>query len=159
MASEPKAWEISKSLHRQVKRETESKFGNCIRQISSGCKEMLRKKLEEFHVYNNQLSQKRENLERHKRYVCFECRLKGHIARNCPNKDKLKGITGIGNLTNTPNTEITYPETIHLSTDFMVEGTDEEGWNQIWYVSKDINNHVCTNMNLFAKLKEKFSVE
>ena len=112
---------------------------------------MLKKKLEEFHVYN------KVTLERHKRYICFECRLRGHIAKNCPIKEKLKEVAGIDQ--NLTNTEIIYPETIHLATDFMIEGTGEGEWNEIWYVSNIINNHVCTNMNLFTKLKEKFCVE
>ena len=41
----------------------------------------------------------------------------------------------------------------------MVEGTDDQDWNQIWYVSNKINRHVCCNMSLFSKLKEKFMVE
>ena len=146
-------------IQRQIKRETESNLGRCTRQITRDCKEMLRKKLEEFHVYNNQLSQKHNTIERHRRYICFECRLRGHIAKNCPNRERMKGIEGKGSLTNSIPTEITYPETIHLSTDFMIEGTDEGEWDKIWYVSNKIDNHVCTNMHLFSKLKEKFMVE
>ncbi|PWA37950.1 ARID DNA-binding domain-containing protein [Artemisia annua] len=126
-------------IQRQIKRESESTFGNCIKQISKECKDMLKKKLEEIHVYNN--------------------KLRGHIARNCPNEGSLTEDACHGIITNTPQIQITYPEYIHLSTDFMVEGTDEEGWNQIWYGSNKINRHVCSNLNLFSKLKEKFTVE
>ncbi|GJX93790.1 ARID DNA-binding domain-containing protein [Tanacetum coccineum] len=46
-----------------------------------------------------------------------------------------------------------------MPTDFMIEGTDEGNWDRIWHVSKNIKRHVCSNKNLFGKLKEKFSVK
>ncbi|PWA55799.1 cytochrome P450, ARID DNA-binding domain, Zinc finger, CCHC-type [Artemisia annua] len=146
-------------VQRHIKRDSESSLGNQIKQISKECKDMLRKKLEEIHVHNNRLSQRKATLERHKNYVCFKCRLRGHIAKNCPKEESHTETASPGIITHTPKIQIAYLETIHLSTDFMVEGTDEQGWNQIWYVSNRINRHVSSNMSLFSKLKEKFSIE
>ncbi|PWA65352.1 ARID DNA-binding domain-containing protein [Artemisia annua] len=146
-------------VQRQIKRNNESVFGNQIKQISKACKDMLKKKMEEIQVHNNNLTQKKATVERHKNYVCFNCRLRGHIARDCPKEGNLTEDVGLGIITDKSKVHLTYPEFIHLSTDFMVEGTDEQGWNQIWYVSNRINRHVCSNMYLFSKLKEKFAVE
>nr|GEV19812.1 ARID DNA-binding domain-containing protein [Tanacetum cinerariifolium] len=44
-------------------------------------------------------------------------------------------------------------------TDFMIEGTDEGNWDRIWYINKNIGRHVCSNKDLFGKLKEKFIVK
>ncbi|GKF51698.1 hypothetical protein Tco_0148165, partial [Tanacetum coccineum] len=44
-------------IERQLRRERESRLGNCIRQISKDCKEMLKKKIEEIEVYNSALPQ------------------------------------------------------------------------------------------------------
>lgn len=120
---------------------------------------MLRNKLEEIEVYNHALPQSQNKSERHKRYICFEYGIRGHIAINCPNKGKNTEVTDLENISKTPHTQIIYPENIHLPTDFMIEGTNEEEWDKIWYISKQLDRHVCINRNLFAKLKEKFSVE
>nr|GEU49859.1 ARID DNA-binding domain-containing protein [Tanacetum cinerariifolium] len=44
-------------------------------------------------------------------------------------------------------------------TDFMIEGTDEGNWDRTWYINKNIRRHVCSNKDLFGKLKEKFIVK
>ena len=151
-------------VQRQIKREKETAFvnpliRNQVRHISKECKEALKKKMEEIRVHNNKLAQKQALIERHRNYVCFHCKLRGHIARNCPAERQTNTTASPGIITQTPPIQITYPESIHLSTDFMVEGTDDHGWDQIWYVSNKINRHVCCNMSLFSKLKEKFLVE
>lgn len=120
---------------------------------------MLKKKLDEISVHNNKIAHKKALIERHKNYVYFNCKLRGHIARNCPEEEKQTKTASPGIITQTPQIPIEYPESIHLSTDFMVEGTDEQDWKQIWYVSNRINRHVCCNMSHFSKLKEKFMVE
>nr|GEU33493.1 ARID DNA-binding domain-containing protein [Tanacetum cinerariifolium] len=77
-------------IQRQLRRERESRLGNCIRQISKDCKEMLRKKIEEIEVYNSALPQTQSHkvLNKHERYKCYGCRIRGHIISNCPNKGR-----------------------------------------------------------------------
>ncbi|GJR24786.1 ARID DNA-binding domain-containing protein [Tanacetum coccineum] len=146
-------------IQRQIRREKESRLGNCIKQISKECKEMLRKKIEEIEVYNHALPQPHNDSKKHRRYKCYECRIRGHIANNCPNKGKISESTNSKKISERVHTQILYPESIHLPTDFMIDGTDEGTWDRIWYISKHLERHVCSNRNLFGKLKEKFSVE
>ncbi|GKC58935.1 ARID DNA-binding domain-containing protein [Tanacetum coccineum] len=70
-------------IQRQLKREKEARLGNCIRQITHDCKEMLRRKLEEIELYNSTIPQ-----NRNRRQKCYKCRQRGHIIKNCPMKNK-----------------------------------------------------------------------
>nr|GFA24587.1 ARID DNA-binding domain-containing protein [Tanacetum cinerariifolium] len=38
---------------RKIKRDKEERIGKCIRQITKGCKDMLKKKIEEIRVHNS----------------------------------------------------------------------------------------------------------
>nr|GEZ56920.1 ARID DNA-binding domain-containing protein [Tanacetum cinerariifolium] len=122
-------------IQRQLRRERESRLENCIRQISKDCKEMLRKRMEEIKVYNSALPQTQSHkvLNKHKRYKCCGCRIRGHIINNCPNK---------GRRSETANTKVKeektdqkvytqslHPESIYMQTHFMIEGTDEGNWD------------------------------
>ncbi|GJZ94200.1 hypothetical protein Tco_0666403 [Tanacetum coccineum] len=55
-------------IQRQMRREKESRLGNCIKKISKECKEMLRKKIEEIEVYNHALPQPHNDSKKHRRY-------------------------------------------------------------------------------------------
>ncbi|GJZ29797.1 ARID DNA-binding domain-containing protein [Tanacetum coccineum] len=66
---------------RKIKRDEEERIGKCIRQITKGCKDMLRKKIEEIGVHNSADSQ-----SKYKEYDCFYCSQKGHIFKSCPVK-------------------------------------------------------------------------
>ncbi|GKA98997.1 hypothetical protein Tco_0826934 [Tanacetum coccineum] len=57
-----------------------------------------------------------------------------------------------------PTVLITYPETIHFSTTCMIKDTDLTGWDEIWYVSNQIDRHVCYKLDAFCNIKEKFPV-
>ncbi|GJT10164.1 ARID DNA-binding domain-containing protein [Tanacetum coccineum] len=57
-----------------------------------------------------------------------------------------------------PTVLITYPETIHFSTTCMIRDTDLTGWDEIWYVSDQIDRHVCYKLDAFCNIKEEFSV-
>ncbi|GKB87412.1 hypothetical protein Tco_0959684 [Tanacetum coccineum] len=57
-----------------------------------------------------------------------------------------------------PTVLITYPETIHFSTTCMIKDTDLTGWDEIWYVSNQIDRHVCYKLDAFCNIKEGFSV-
>ncbi|GKB77861.1 ARID DNA-binding domain-containing protein [Tanacetum coccineum] len=76
---------------RQFEREKEERVRRCVRQITQGCKGMLRKKLEEIEAFNSSLHQNK--LEKNK---CFYCRQKGHLIRTCPKKimDDCRKFTG-----------------------------------------------------------------
>ncbi|GJS92932.1 ARID DNA-binding domain-containing protein [Tanacetum coccineum] len=160
-------------IQRQLKREKEARLGNCIRQITHDCKDMLRKKLEEIELYNSTISQNRNRKQK-----CYKCRQRGHIIKNCPMKEKKydEGTKKVGNtsvmmkgqesanlinkelMTTKPTVSLKYPEWIHFSTKCMIKGTDQGHWDDIWYISNDTNMHLCSKLNLFCNIKENFAV-
>ncbi|GJX88733.1 hypothetical protein Tco_0340747 [Tanacetum coccineum] len=60
--------------------------------------------------------------------------------------------------TTKPTVMLKYPETIHFSTTCMIRGTDIANWDEIWYVSNQIDRHVCYKLDAFCNIKEDFSV-
>ncbi|GJV90210.1 ARID DNA-binding domain-containing protein [Tanacetum coccineum] len=152
-------------IQRQLKREKETQLGNCIRQITHDCKNMLRRKLEEIELYNSTISQ-----NKYKRHKCFHCRQRGHILRTCPMIDKNKDKGTEKNTSETtketnevfkttkPTVILKYPECIHFTTRCMIKGTDQGHWDDIWYISNNTNKHLCSKLNLFCNIKESFVV-
>nr|GFB02077.1 ARID DNA-binding domain-containing protein [Tanacetum cinerariifolium] len=49
-----------------------------------------------------------------------------------------------------------YPERVHIKTDYMVEGSDEQNWNKIWYVGSAYKRHMSPTKSLFKRLKDNF---
>ncbi|GJZ22099.1 ARID DNA-binding domain-containing protein [Tanacetum coccineum] len=113
---------------RQFEREKEERVRRCVRQITQGCKGMLRKKLEEIEAFNSSLHQNK--LEKNK---CFYCREKGHFIRTCPKKimdnaessQKQSSPSPVkeNNMAH-PEVTLKYPEFIHFNTDGILKGTD-----------------------------------
>ncbi|GJS62453.1 ARID DNA-binding domain-containing protein, partial [Tanacetum coccineum] len=156
-------------IQRQLKREREreARLGNCIRQITNDCKDMLRKKLEEIEMYNSTISQNRNRKQK-----CYKCRQRGHIIKNCPLKEKkqdegtkkhdntsvlMKGqesanLVNKELLTTKPTISLKYPEWIHFSTKCMIKGTDQGHWDDIWIYEDDydIGRVLIHVFNLFA---------
>nr|GEY18283.1 ARID DNA-binding domain-containing protein [Tanacetum cinerariifolium] len=60
--------------------------------------------------------------------------------------------------TTKPTVMLKYPETIHFSITCMIRGTDLANWDEIWYVSNQIDRHVCYKLDAFCNIKEDFSV-
>ncbi|GJY22665.1 ARID DNA-binding domain-containing protein [Tanacetum coccineum] len=60
--------------------------------------------------------------------------------------------------TTKPIVMLKYPESIHFSTTCMIRGTDLANWDDIWYVSNQIDKHVCYKLDTFCNIKEDFSV-
>nr|GEX57170.1 ARID DNA-binding domain-containing protein [Tanacetum cinerariifolium] len=71
-------------------------------------------------------------------------------------KDAKRRMEGIK--TTKPTVMITYPETIHFSTTCMIKDTDLTSWDEIWYVSNQIDRHVCYKLDAFCKSREDFFV-
>ena len=51
------------------------------------------------------------------------------------------------------------PECVHVTTDFMVEGSDKRNWDDIWYVSSDYKRHMSPMKHLFKRMIQRFKVE
>nr|GEX24682.1 E3 ubiquitin-protein ligase COP1-like [Tanacetum cinerariifolium] len=115
-------------IQRQVKREKENQIGNCIKQITLDCKDMLRRKLEEIELYNSTINQ-----NKHKIHKCFKCKQRGHILRICPMNGKSKDkeaktdTSEIAKETKEvikptkPSVILKYLECIHFSTKCMIK--------------------------------------
>ncbi|GJX94706.1 ARID DNA-binding domain-containing protein [Tanacetum coccineum] len=106
---------------------------------------------------------------RKKRARCFICRKGGHTFRNCPTKKETEKDKDAEKLAKNP-VSLKYPEQIHLSTDYMVEGTDEGNSDHICQleaqgVELNYNNNRCRLSYMFKhpeackfdedKMKEK----
>ncbi|GJY10776.1 ARID DNA-binding domain-containing protein [Tanacetum coccineum] len=125
---------------------------------------MLRRKLEEIEAFNSSIRQ--DKLEKNK---CFYCREKGHLIRTCPKKimDDAKSSHkySIASLKKEKENNIAQPEVtlkylefIHFNTDGIIKGTDQGSWDDFWYLSKSSDKHLCSNLNMFCNIKEKFLV-
>nr|GEX14107.1 ARID DNA-binding domain-containing protein [Tanacetum cinerariifolium] len=151
---------------RQLQSEIqEASMNNCVRQLTRDCKEMLRQKIKEIEAFNSaklntETTTKigKVQTRKNKRARCFICRIRGHMFQNCPTKKETEKDKDAEKLAKNP-VSLKYHEQIHLSTDYMVEGTDEGNWDHIWYVSKNLDRHLCSNKFLFGKLKEKFGIK
>nr|GEW71447.1 hypothetical protein [Tanacetum cinerariifolium] len=152
-------------IQRQLKRDNQEQIGSCMRKISEECKSMLKNKMKEVMQYNSSLKQPTSN-DRYRNYKCFQCKQLGHIVKYCPmdykvenidarkeTKRRMEGIKAIK-----PTVLITYPETIHFSTTCMIKDTDLTSWDEIWYVSNQIDRHVCYKLDAFCTIKEGFSI-
>ena len=114
---------------------------------------MLRKKVEEVVSYNSskikppigssykQIGETSDLSKKDKRARCYICKNKGHVYWKCTNKGKEIITRNMEpSTTNTTTTEIPQvqelfkyePEVVHVSTDFMVEGSDLGNWDGIW---------------------------
>ncbi|GJW99692.1 ARID DNA-binding domain-containing protein [Tanacetum coccineum] len=156
-------------IQRRLKRERQDHLGSCIKQISEGCKDMLKKELQGIMQYNNTLNQQQftnNAQDKYKNYKCFKCKQLGHIIKFCPMDNKDEDMTRKtdtkrrmeGFKTTKPTVMLKYPETIHFSTTCMIRGTDLANWDEIWYVSNQIDRHVCYKLDAFCNIKEDFSV-
>nr|GFB55757.1 ARID DNA-binding domain-containing protein [Tanacetum cinerariifolium] len=55
--------------------------------------------------------------------------------------------------------KINYPERVHVTTYYMVEGSDKGNWNEIWYVSSAYKRHMSPMKHLFKRMIQIFKVE
>nr|GEU61546.1 ARID DNA-binding domain-containing protein [Tanacetum cinerariifolium] len=132
------------------------------RQLSNEGKNMLNEKLKEIEAFNGSsvcAAFKRKSAKivtrKEKRARCFICKERGHVLWKCPNKkNKNRGETSKPLF----DEKLKYPEVVHVKTDYMVEGSDEQNWNKIWYVGSVYKNHMSPTKSLFKRLKNSFKV-
>ena len=51
------------------------------------------------------------------------------------------------------------PERVHVTTDYMVEGSDQGNWKDIWFVSSAYKRHMSPTKGLFRRMIERFKME
>nr|GFB99610.1 ARID DNA-binding domain-containing protein [Tanacetum cinerariifolium] len=132
------------------------------RQLSNEGKNMLKEKLKDIEAFNASsvcAAFKRKSAKtvtrKEKRARCFICKESGHVLWKCPNKkNKNRGKTSKPLF----DEKLKYPEVVHVKTDYMVEGSDEQNWNKIWYVGSVYKNHMSPTKSLFKRLKNSFKV-
>ncbi|GJY60041.1 ARID DNA-binding domain-containing protein [Tanacetum coccineum] len=130
----------------------------CNRRLSHETRAMLKAKIKENEAYNTSgvcatLKQTRKD----KRARCFACKERGHVVWNCPHKrNKMKGKIEASQPRYTE--ELKYPEVVHVTTDFMVNGSGEKDWNRIWYISKEYKNHMTPVKSNFKRMKGEFKM-
>ncbi|GJT04508.1 ARID DNA-binding domain-containing protein [Tanacetum coccineum] len=130
--------------------------------LSPGCKEMLLEKMKEIEAFNASRVSANTSTQKEKRARCYICKERGHVFWKCPNKQKkalFKKHKGIMKPTFKKVAEkVKYLEKVHVITCYMIEGTSDATWNEIWYVSSAYKQHMCQTRSLFRKLKYKFEM-
>nr|GEU51511.1 ARID DNA-binding domain-containing protein [Tanacetum cinerariifolium] len=148
-----------------MKREKEAILGNCIREITHDCKDMLRKKLKEIDLYNSTISQNRNRKQKF-----YMCRQRGHTIKNCPMKEKEhgEGTKMAGNtsimmkgresaklmnkklMTTKPTVSLKYPEWIHFLTKCMIKGEVVVKNGDQWYLIPGVHYAPEVTLNILS---------
>lgn len=135
--------------------------------ISPKGKEMLAKKVLENEAYNDSKKKKAvtiketttANKRRDKKARCYICKQRGHTYWMCDNRKKLASVEIQQDTNNQSTAEgVRYPEKVHIIADYMVEGSNEYTWDQVWYVSCSFKFHMCPRRELFEDLHYKFKM-
>ncbi|GJZ87576.1 ARID DNA-binding domain-containing protein, partial [Tanacetum coccineum] len=112
--------------------------------LSPESKEMLVKKMKEVEVFNaSKMSAKTRDhgkkitsTQKEKRARCYICKERGHVFWKCQNKKKDARIEKQKKSVKPTNKnvaeKIKYPEKVHVITDYMIEGTDDAIWDEVW---------------------------
>ncbi|GKD28711.1 ARID DNA-binding domain-containing protein, partial [Tanacetum coccineum] len=132
------------------------------KKLSHEGKTTLKEKLKEIEAFNSSsvcAAFKRKNARtatrKEKRARCFICKERGHVLWKCHNKkNKNRGETWKPSF----DKRLNYPERVHVKTDYMVEGSDKQNWDKIWYVGSAYKNHMSPTKSLFKRLKDNFKM-
>nr|GFA03962.1 ARID DNA-binding domain-containing protein [Tanacetum cinerariifolium] len=97
-----------------------------------------------------------------RRVRCYICRKRGHVYWKCTSKERSTKIQerNMPSLVMTEVQErINHPKRVHVTIDYMVEGSDKGNWNKIWYVSIAYKRHMSPMKHLFKRMIQRFRVE
>ena len=135
--------------------------------ISPKAKELLAQTVLDNEEFN---SKKKEEVTkgksklnaREKRSKCYICKTKGHAFWACEKRKKIAGVESqqkeMDMTKEIIDQERMYPEKVHVFGDYTIEGTDREGWDDIWYVSNKYKFHMCPRRVLFNDVNYKFKM-
>nr|GFA60687.1 ARID DNA-binding domain-containing protein [Tanacetum cinerariifolium] len=128
------------------------------KKLSHKGKTMLNEKMKEIEAFNSSLActafkRKDAKTRKERRARCFICKERGHVLWKCHNKkNKNRGETSKALAGKRPK----YPERVHVKTDYMVEGSDEQNLDKIWYVGNAYKNHMSPTKSSFKRLMGNF---
>ena len=54
--------------------------------------------------------------------------------------------------------EANFLEKVHVIADYMVEGSNDKTWNEVWYVGNNYKCHMGPRRKLFKKVQYKFKM-
>ena len=139
---------------------------NTRKSISPKGKEMLVKQVLENQTFNDaklkeKQKQERVKSKREKKSKCYICKEKGHAFWACENRKKIAGVEAKQEHDITSQIleeEVKYPETVHVIGDYMLEGSNQKTWNEVWYISNQYKFHLCPRRKLFKKIKYSFKM-
>nr|GEZ04116.1 ARID DNA-binding domain-containing protein [Tanacetum cinerariifolium] len=55
--------------------------------------------------------------------------------------------------------KLKYPERVHVITYYMVKGSDNGNWDNIWYISRAYKRHMGPTKSLFKRMINRFKME
>ncbi|GKC38267.1 ARID DNA-binding domain-containing protein, partial [Tanacetum coccineum] len=161
---------LNKSLLQKETHSNNPKWPKHKKHISPEGKQLLRKKVEEVMSYNSsrlqpsskQAGESSGPTRKEKRARCYICRKRGHVYWKCINRER-NTKNQEQKMTSPMKTEVqervNYPEKVHVTTDYMVEGSDKGNWNNIWYISSTYKRHMSPMKHLFKRMIQRFRVE
>ena len=115
------------------------------------------------------------NEKRLRKPTCHRCTEKGHFAWDCPKigdrlhvrqsiQDKLDPASKFGDQSDRSFGPLqpylqTHVERTIINGDYLVEGTDNGSWNNIWYFNSTIPKHLTPSKDIFVKIKNHFFMD
>ena len=105
--------------------------------------------------------EKRQQNKKERKMKCYIFKTKGHAFWACESRKKIAGLEAKHDIEITEKLiaeERLYPEAVHVIGDYMVEDTNGQTWNEIWYVSKQYKYHMCPRRKLFNDVEYKFKM-
>ncbi|GKC15987.1 hypothetical protein Tco_1012769, partial [Tanacetum coccineum] len=160
---------LNKNLLQKETHSNNPKWPKHKKHISPEGKQLLRKKVEEVMSYNSsklqpsskQIGESSRLSRKERRARFYICRKRGHVYWKCISKERSTKIQE-PNMPSPVMTEvqkINYPERVHVTTDYIVEGSDKGNWDNIWYVSSAYKRHMSPMKHLFKRMIQRFRVE
>ncbi|GJX19648.1 ARID DNA-binding domain-containing protein [Tanacetum coccineum] len=126
-------------------------------------KEMLKQKVKEIVSFNASKTKAKSSSLKERRARCFTCKKRGHVFWKCPNKRNKIRNEEQNKMLKPSVTEVEeklkYPERVHVITDYMVEGSDNGNWDNIWYISSAYKRHMSPTKSLFKRMINRFRME
>nr|GEY48915.1 ARID DNA-binding domain-containing protein [Tanacetum cinerariifolium] len=146
-------------------------WSNQKRKLSPEGKEMLKQKVKEIVSFNasktnakgREQGESSSNSVKERRARCFTCKKRGHVFWKGPNKrNKIRNEEQnkmLKPLVTEVEEKLKYPKRVHVITDYMVKGSDNGNWDNIWYITNAYKRHMSPTKSLFKRIINRFRME